>query len=163
MTDLCSVTAGDLRETAQSYLKKLEDLMAYEDRCALPDLSSPHCGHPWVLITYDKMCWPQNTKEGKGCVQTLVPSPLHRPTSSVSRSPEGIRPRCTADVNPPSTTLATHTLVPPCSPSPFLPPPPGPRLNPFDEDHSHDDDDVDIPDPPLPGPLPGDVPSAGVV
>ena len=57
------MTAGDLREIAQSYLKKLEDLMAYEDRCALPDLSSPHCGHPWVLITYDKMCCPQKKEK----------------------------------------------------------------------------------------------------
>ena len=30
--------------------------MAWRSSFELPKLSSPDCGHPWVLITYDKMC-----------------------------------------------------------------------------------------------------------
>ena len=47
--------SGDHFEIARSYLKKLEDLMAWRSSLVPLKLSSPHCGHPWVLITYDRM------------------------------------------------------------------------------------------------------------
>ena len=46
---------GDHFEIARSYLKKLEDLMAWRSSHVTLKLSSPDCGHPWVLITYDRM------------------------------------------------------------------------------------------------------------